>query len=164
MKVKHTLKPIYNKDSYILILGSIPSITSRKKDFYYSHKQNRFWKIINILFNTNLNTKEEKKEFLLNNNIALYDIIKECTINNSSDSSIKNIKIMNLLPILNNSKIKYIFCEGRLSYNLFQKHYSNLPVEFFYLPSTSSANASYNLDKLLNIYNIIKEKLDTKNT
>ena len=146
MIVKHTLKPIYNKYSKILILGSMPSITSRNNNFYYSHKQNRFWPIINILFNVNLNTTEEKQEFLLKNNIALFDMIKECVITNSSDSSIKNIK--------------YIFCEGKLSYNLYKKYYNNLNIDYFYLPSTSSANASYSLDKLVSIYKIIKEKLD----
>lgn len=160
MKVKHTLKPIYDSNSKILLLGSIPSTTSRNNNFYYAHKQNRFWKILNILFNTELNTIEEKKKFLLKNNIALFDMIKECTITGSSDSSIKEIKINDIKKIIDNSKIKYIFCEGKLSYNLYQKHYSNLNIEYYYLPSTSSANASYSLEKLVSIYRIIKEKLE----
>lgn len=159
MKVKHTLKPIYNKNSKILILGSIPSVTSREKNFYYSHKQNRFWKIMNNLFNTELDTIEKKEKFLLNNNIALYDMIKECEINKSSDSSIKNIKINDITKIINNSKIQYIFCEGKLSYKLYLKYYSHLNLKVFYLPSTSSANASYSLEKLVNEYRIIKDKL-----
>lgn len=160
MKAKHTLKPIYNKHSKILILGSMPSTTSRNNNFYYAHKQNRFWKIINTLFNVKLTTREDKEMFLLKHNIALFDMIKECEISGSSDSSIKNIKINNIKNILNNSNIKYIFCEGKLSYNLFKKNYSDLKVEYFYLPSTSSANASYSLEKLLKEYSIIKQKLD----
>lgn len=162
MKVHHTLKPIYNENSYILILGSIPSVTSRKKIFYYSHKSNRFWKIINILFNQNLITIEDKIDFLINNNIALYDMIKECEISGSSDSSIKNIKINNLIPIINKSKIKYVFCEGKLAYNLYKKYYNDLNLEYIYLPSTSSANAHYSLEELINIYQIIKIKLNIK--
>lgn len=138
----------------------MPSITSRENNFYYSHKTNRFWKIFSILYNTKLNTTEEKIEFLLKNNIALYDMIKSCDIEGSSDSSIKNIKINDLNPIINNSKIKYIFCEGKLSYNLYKKHYSNFNIEYYYLPSTSSANASYSLEKLIDIYKIIKDKLN----
>lgn len=159
MKIHHTLKPIYNSNSKILILGSIPSITSRNNNFYYSHKNNRFWKIINVLFKVDLNTKEEKEEFLLKNNIALYDMIKECEISGSSDSSIKYIKTNNITNIINNSKIKYIFLEGKLAYNLYKKYYNNLNLEYYYLPSTSSANASYSLDKLLDIYKIILDKL-----
>lgn len=161
MKIKHTLKPIYNKNSKILILGSIPSITSRTNNFYYAHKQNRFWKIINIIFETNLITNKEKEIFLLKNNIALYDMIKECDISKSSDSSIKNIKINNIKKIISNSKIKYIFCEGKLAYNLFKKYYSDLNIDYFYLPSTSSANAAFSLERLLKEYNIIKEKLNS---
>ena len=95
MNVKHTLKPIYNKFSKVLILGSMPSIISRENNFYYAHKTNRFWPILSILFNTELKTISNKENFLLNNNIAIFDMIKECDINGSSDSSIKNIKINN---------------------------------------------------------------------
>ena len=120
MKVKHTLKPIYNEFSKILILGSMPSTISRETNFYYAHKTNRFWPILSILFNTELKTISNKENFLLNNNIAIFDMIKECDINGSSDSSIKNIKVNNLIPIIKNSNIKYIFCTGKLSYNLYQ--------------------------------------------
>ena len=160
MKVKHTLKPIYNELSKVLILGSMPSAISRENNFYYAHKTNRFWKILSILFNTELKTNTDKENFLLNNNIAIFDMIKECDINGSSDSSIKNIKINNLIPIIKKSNIKYIFCTGKLSYNLYQKYYKDLNLECVYLPSPSSANATYSLEKLLNEYKIIKEKLD----
>ena len=86
MIVHHTLKPIYNENSKILILGSMPSIISRENNFYYANKTNRFWLIINNIFNTNLNTNEEKENFLLKNNIALFDMIKSCEITGSSDS------------------------------------------------------------------------------
>jgi len=160
MIVKHTLKPIFNKNSKILILGSIPSIKSRENNFYYANKQNRFWIILNSLFNTNLNTNKEKIEFLLKNNIALYDVIKECEIQGSSDSSIKNIKVNNIQLIINNSNIKYIFLTGKKAYTLFKKYFKNLNIEYYYLLSPSSANATYTLDKLINKYKIIKEKLD----
>ena len=159
MLVKHTLKPIYNKNSKILILGSIPSIKSRENNFYYANKQNRFWNIINILFKQNLNTNNEKTKFLLNNNIALYDVIKECEIVGSSDSSIKNIKINNIESIINKSNIKYIFLTGKTAYNLYKRYFNN-NIEYYYLPSPSSANATYSLDKLVSEYKIIKEKLD----
>lgn len=110
MKVKHTLKPIYNEQSKVLILGSMPSIISRENNFYYAHKTNRFWKILSILFNTKLKTNTDKENFLLNNNIAIFDMIEECDITGSSDSSVKNIKVNNLIPIIKNSNIKYIFC------------------------------------------------------
>lgn len=159
MLVKHTLKPIYNEYSKVLILGSIPSIKSRENNFYYANKQNRFWNIINTLFNVKLKTNEEKREFLLNNNIALFDVIKECEINGSNDSSIKNIKINNIEKIINKSNIKYIFLTGKTAYNLYKKHFNNLKIDYYYLPSPSSANATYLLNDLIKEYSIIKEKL-----
>ena len=93
MKVKHTLSPIYNKNSEILILGSMPSKLSREKNFYYANKQNRFWKIMEELYNINFSSNNDKMEFLLKNKIALWDVFKEVDIKGSSDSSIKNAKI-----------------------------------------------------------------------
>ena len=127
-KVILNLKPIYNKNSKILILGSIPSITSRKNNFYYSHKNNRFWKIISYIFNYKFTTIQEKTQFLLKNKIALYDIIKECTIINSNDSTISNIKLTDIKTIIKNSKIKEVFCLGKLTYNLYKKNYNNLNI------------------------------------
>ena len=160
-KVILNLKPIYNKESKILILGSMPSIISRNNNFYYANKNNRFWKIINNLFKTNLNTSIEKTDFLINNNIALYDIIKECMIINSNDSTISNIKLTNIKNIIKNSKIKHVFCLGTLTYKLYKNNFSYLNIPFYYLPSPSSRNANYSLKKLINMYSIIKEKLNS---
>ena len=93
MKIKHELPPIYEKDSEILILGSIPSVKSREVGFYYGHPQNRFWKILAILFNEEFPiTTDEKITFLKKHKIALWDVLASCTITKSSDASIKNIK------------------------------------------------------------------------
>lgn len=159
MKVIHNIKPIYNKNSKILILGSMPSITSRNNNFYYSNKSNRFWPIINKLFNVNLNTIEDKINFLLNNNIALWDIIKSCDINASQDSSIKNIEINNINKILKHSKIKHIYCEGLKAYQITKKYYKNLNIPITYLSSTSSAYAKKTLDDLVKEFEIIKNNL-----
>lgn len=158
MKAVHNIDPIYNENSKILILGSMPSIISRDYKFFYAHPQNRFWKILEVLYNTKLDTIEMKKEFLLNNNIAIWDVIKSCDITGSSDSSIKNISVNNIEKILNNTNIKCIFCTGKTSYNLFNKNFNvNIPVVC--LPSPSSANAHYSLDKLIDEYKIIKNYL-----
>src|SRR5574344_2891197 len=108
MKVYHTLKPIYNENSKILILGSMPSVISRNNNFYYAHKSNRFWKIMENLFNTKLDSNLIKKEFLINNNIALWDVLKSCDINGSSDASITNVKVNDIAKIIKESKIKIV--------------------------------------------------------
>lgn len=154
MHVIHPLKPIFNKDSKILILGSMPSKVSREKDFYYAHPQNRFWPIMEKLFNTTLPDKEAKVNFLLSNNIALWDVYREVEIDGSSDTSIKNEKLNDINLIIKNSNIKAIFCTGKKAYEgLIKNTKINIPIN--YLPSPSSANATFSLEMLIKNYNII---------
>ena len=44
--IKHTIPPVYDANSRILVLGSFPSVKSREQQFFYGHKQNRFWKVL----------------------------------------------------------------------------------------------------------------------
>ncbi len=163
MKVNHTLKPIYDKNSKILILGSIPSIASRDANFYYAHPQNRFWKTLEKIFNENIdNDIDSKIEFLYKHNIALFDVIKSCDINSSSDSSIKNVIPNDLTKILKNSKIDTIFTTGKKAYTLYNKYiYPKTNIEAIYLPSTSPANSKKGIENILiEEYSKIKDYLN----
>ena len=159
MKIYHPLKPIYTKDSKILILGSIPSVVSRKQNFYYANPNNRFWKILEVLFAVKLTTTEEKISFLNQHHIALWDVIKSCNIKGSSDSSIQNSELNDISSLLKQTKIKYIFCTGKKAYELFKKNFS---YKCYYLPSPSSANATYSLEKLVHEYAIIRHLTNLK--
>lgn len=166
MKVKHTLKPIYDKNSKILILGSIPSIKSREIGFYYGHPKNRFWATLEKVFNEKIGTtKEEKTLFLLTHHIALFDVIKECKISSSSDASIKEVTPNNLIPILKNSKITTIFTTGTKAHQLYKKYiYPKTNITDIPLPSTSPANCKKEIDKLLiQEYQKIKKELEKNN-
>lgn len=157
MKLYHPLKPIYNYKSKILILGSFPSSSSRKNNFYYAHKSNRFWKIIETLFDVNLESNNIKKKFLLENKIAIWDVIYSCEIKNSNDSSIKNVMPNDIEFIIKHSQIKYIFTTGKTAFNYYNKLLKDkISIEAIYLPSPSSANASFSLNKLVEIYKKIK--------
>jgi len=160
MRIFHPLKPIYDKDSKILILGSFPSIISREKSFYYANTNNRFWPVLENIFNTKLLNNKEKETFLIKNHIALFDVIKSCEIYNSSDSSIKNIVPNNMNTIIKKSNIKYIFVNGKKALELYNKYiYDKTNIKAIYLPSTSSANAKYSYEKLVKEYQIILEYL-----
>lgn len=153
MKVEHTFKPIYSKDSKILILGSIPSVISREDNFYYAHPQNRFWKIISKIYNEKIpTTKEEKTKLIINNNLAIYDVIKSCDIEGSADSSIKNVKLNNLDLLIQKSKIEKIIFNGNKAYELYNKYEKNKFSNTKVLPSTSPANAKYTLEDLCKIW------------
>ena len=157
MKQIHTINPIFNSESKVLILGSFPSVKSRKENFYYDHPQNRFWKIMECLFNENIN---DKKQFLLDKKIALWDTIKECTIEGSSDSSIKDVIPNDINYILRCANIKCIFTIGNKSYELYNKYiYSTTNIKALKLSSPSPANAKMSLEKLVNEYKIILEYL-----
>lgn len=163
MKVrKHHFEVICDNKSEILILGSLPSVVSEQRNFYYAHSKNRFWKVIGILFDDeNLYEKsnDEKKQFMLENHIALYDVITECSIKGSSDSSIdmKTVKPCDLNSILIKGNIKHIFLNGKMAYKIFERFFSEYLFLASYLPSTSPANAKYSLNDLINDWKVIKK-------
>lgn len=154
--VQHEFPPVYDEKSRILILGSFPSVKSREQEFYYGHPQNRFWKLMKRIFdggNVSLDTIDKKKQFLLDNNIALWDVIKSCDIKGSSDSSIKNIEPNDLKLIVDNSDVKKIILNGGKAYELYEKFYGgkHMPAAVK-MPSTSPANAVWTLDRLENVW------------
>ena len=159
MRAIHTIDPIFDTDSSILILGSFPSIKSRQACFYYHHPQNRFWKVVSsVLGQTTPLTIEQKKEFLHRNHIALWDVIKSCKIENSSDSSIKDVQPNDLSLILNNADIKMIFTNGSKAGDLYKRLCQNKTgMHTITLPSTSPANARFSENKLIDKWIIIKD-------
>ena len=149
--VVHEIPPVYDKDSRILILGSFPSVKSRESQFFYGHPQNRFWKVLAQIFGQEVPVSvEEKKALLLDNHVAVWDVIARCTIEGSSDSSIKDVVANDLSCILERADIRQIYCNGGTSYRLFCKYcepvHKRTAVK---LPSTSPANASYRLERLI---------------
>ena len=151
MTIYHPIKPLYNKNSRILILGSFPSVKSREQMFFYGHPQNRFWRVISSIFNEKVPENiEEKKILLLNNNIAVWDVIASCEIVGSTDSSIKNVIPNDLSIILNEAKIEKIIVNGKTAEKYFNKYIKDaINKEAICLPSTSPANARYSLETLV---------------
>ena len=156
-RVIHPIDPTYSEDSKILILGSFPSVKSRETGYFYGHPQNRFWKVLAALYDEDVPAgNEEKKAFLLKHNIAVWDVIRECTLKGSSDSSIQDAIPNDLSEIVQHSRISRIFCNGTTAYRLFQKYQKDIcDIEVTLLPSTSAANASYSLERLQEKWKII---------
>ncbi len=151
----HPFKPIIDKTSEILILGTFPSIKSFENDFYYSHPKNQFWKILALIFNEKEpKTIKEKIEFLKKYKIALWDTICECTRDkgNSRDDNLKNIKPCHLENLLKkHSNIKKVAVTSRLAENVIKKYFKNSSFSILhsslYLPSPSPLNARINLNE-----------------
>lgn len=152
--IVHPFPPLYDANSEILILGSLPSVKSREQMFFYGHPQNRFWKVMSAVLGEALPTTiEEKRQMLLKHRVALWDTIYSCDIIGSSDSSIKNVTPTDLRRILEESRVQRIFCNGGTSGRYFQKYQQKvLGMEATVLPSTSPANAAFSVEKLIQIW------------
>lgn len=151
--------PLWAADSRVLILGSIPSPQSRKYGFYYMHPQNRFWRVMAALFGEPVpEGVANRRDFAIRHHIALYDALVECDIAGASDASIRNPVAADLRPILHEACIQAIFCTGAASATYFTKYCKpaldadGLSIPMTRLPSTSPANASWSLDRLVKAY------------
>ncbi|MBD8930619.1 MAG: DNA-deoxyinosine glycosylase [Ruminococcus sp.] len=159
--VSHDFEPVFDENSKVLILGTFPSVKSRENQFYYGHPQNRFWKVIAGLTESEVpQTIEEKKNLLLEHGIAIWDVIESCDIIGSSDSSIKNVVPADIERVVANSKIQNIYANGGTAKKLYEK-YSQKKTgrEIIGLPSTSPANAAYSLERLLECWQEVKKVL-----
>ena len=148
--VTHTFEPVYDAESRILILGTFPSVKSRENGFYYGHPQNRFWKVTAALLGVKPpETVEEKKTMLLAGHIAIWDVIASCTIQGSSDSSIRNVMPNDIAGLLAKAGIRAVFANGRKACELYEKYCeAQCHKKAVCLPSTSPANAAFSLARL----------------
>ena len=157
IEIVHPFPPFFRQDSHILILGSFPSVKSREQMFFYGHPQNRFWRVLAAVFGDAVPVSiPEKREFLARNRVALWDSIGRCTIEGSSDSSIRDVVPNDLSVILNAAPIAAIFCNGRQSFDCYTRYI--LPVlhrEAVVLPSTSPANAAWSVDRLVEAWRAV---------
>lgn len=157
--IVHSFEPVYDKDSEILILGTLPSVKSRENNFYYGHKQNRFWKVLATLLKEPVpDTIEEKKTMLLAHRIALWDVIQSCDIKGSSDSSIKNVQPTDIGMILEKTNVTQIYANGNKAGQLYKRYqFPVTGIEATVLPSTSPANAAWSFDRLCEAWRVILE-------
>lgn len=155
--VIHQIAPVFNDQSKLLILGSFPSVKSREFKFFYGHPRNRFWKVLAALWGEKTPLSiEEKKRFLLKNHIAVWDVIASCDIKGSSDSSIQNVIPNDFSNLLKTAPIRKIYTNGGTAYKFYQKYCeAQTGIKAIKLPSTSPANASFSLDRLINEWKII---------
>lgn len=155
--------PIVDANSKVLILGSMPGIKSLNEQQYYAHPQNRFWKLMGQICNIdNLQdlSYKNKLQILLNNKFALWDVIKFCKRKGSLDSNIQNEVPNDIEALLNKYKNIQIIClNGNKAYMALKKHFPKLLEKYkcYKMPSTSPANARYNLEKLYNEWSKFKD-------
>ena len=143
--IEHPIPPTWNNESEILILGSFPSVKSRETGYFYGHPQNRFWRVLSAIY-------------LFRHHIAVWDVISSCEITGSADSSIQNVTANDVNILLDGAQIERIFCNGQTAYKLYNRYL--FPVtnrSATCLPSTSPANASWTVDRLIKAWIQIKQ-------
>ena len=157
MFVTHPIAPVWNSSSKILILGSFPSVKSREQLFFYGHPQNRFWRVLSHIYQDDCpQTIEEKRSFLLSHHIALWDVVASCEIEGSADSTMRHVTINDLNIILNHADIQSIYLNGKTAQKYYIKYtHPIIGRTAIVLPSTSPANATWSLEKLIEAWRVI---------
>lgn len=156
-RVEHPLEPVFDGQSSVLVLGTMPSPRSRETGFYYNHPQNRFWKVLSALFDEPAPaTNDEKEQLALRHGIALWDVLARCTIAGAADSSISACEPNDLGLVLSAAPIEAIFCTGSKAAELYRRHCEpRTGIPCTRLPSTSPANAAMRLPQLVEAYRVI---------
>lgn len=161
-RIVHEIAPVYDTRSRVLILGTMPSPKSREAGFFYGHPQNRFWRVMAAILKSPLpQTVEEKRTLMLENRIALWDVLHSCTIVGAGDASIRDAVPNDLAPILASADIRAIFTTGAKAFALYNRYIlPNTGREAFLLPSTSPANCAQSLESLCGRYAAILTYLE----
>ncbi len=148
--IEHPFLPIADNESRALILGSFPSVQSRANAFYYGHPQNRFWKLLGILFSEPApETVKEKTALLQRHHIALWDVVASCAIEGSADSTLTPYALNDIASLIRGTEIKHIFLNGQKAGKLYRTRLEpETGIAAVILPSTSPANAAWPLDRL----------------
>lgn len=156
--IQHPIPPLFDEHSRILILGSFPSVKSREELFFYGHPRNRFWRVVSAVFGAEEpRTVEEKREFLLRNRIAVWDVIASCEIVGSADSTIRSVIPNDLSRIFEAADIKSVFTNGKTAHDYYNRYTRDVVKRgAICLPSTSPANATWTLPRLIEAWRVIR--------
>lgn len=160
-RVVHNFAPIYDGDSRVLMLGTMPSPKSREAGFYYGHPRNRFWKVVSdVCGEKTPETKEDKISFALRNHIAVWDVLAGCQIRGADDSSIRNPVPNDLQEILTKADIRAVYATGTKAAQLYRRYcYPKTGLEIVTLPSTSPANCTVTYEALFQAYAVIVQHM-----
>ena len=152
--VTHEFPALYDRNSRVLLLGSIPSPKSREQGFYYGHPQNRFWKVLAAVLGESVpETIPQKKAMLKKHHIALWDVLESCTIVGASDTSIEDAVPNKISELVKATRVERIFCTGATAHKLYQKYCAaDVGIDAERLPSTSPANCAVSFEKLVEAY------------
>lgn len=150
----HPFAPAADEKATRLILGSFPSVMSRRNSFYYGNPRNRFWQVLSgVLGEDAPGDIPGKTAWLARHGIALWDVLAFCRIKGSGDASIREAGANDIPGLLHRTAIKHIFCNGQTAGRYYRRFIQPLTgLQAVILPSTSPANAAWHLDDLISAW------------
>lgn len=162
----YSFAPIVDANCRVLILGTMPGVMSQKKQQYYGFERNAFWRIIYDLFDSEPDEDYGlRKEFLLRHGIALWDVLKACEREGSSDSEIREPEPNDFGSLYQKYPgIRAVCFNGGPAARFYQRYVVKKGVagnlDFYHLPSTSPA---YTLpfEKKLEQWQLVRKLIDT---
>lgn len=157
-----SLEPIVDDKSQVLILGTMPGVDSLKKQEYYGHSGNLFWKILGEVLNIKFPEDYlEKKEMLLKHHITVWDMLKTCFRPGSLDVNITDEYPNDIKAFIeDHPQIRAIAFNGKDAAKYFGKHIRSIEgIKLISLPSTSPANAGTSMEEKLKKWGQINDYL-----
>ena len=152
---KQSFAAIISEQPKTLILGSLPGDLSLEVNQYYGHPRNRFWKMMFEIFEIEFSEDYEiRKQLILQNKLALWDVAHSAERKGSMDVDMKNVSPNQIDELLNEyPTIEKIIFNGKKAEQLFWKYFDKkTSIEYISLPSTSPANAQFSYERLLEIW------------
>lgn len=142
--------PLASTNSRVLIVGSYPSPKSFDEGFYYGNPHNRFWPLMaRLLGKEDPRDIAQKEKLIIENRLALWDVLKSCTIQGASDATITDVVINDIVGFVKKYPIKAVFCNGAAAYKYYGKYCADAGVPAYAMPSTKPANARFRMDDLV---------------
>lgn len=157
----HPFPPVFDAASHTLILGSFPSPASRASGFYYGHPRNRFWPVLAAVYGAPVpEGADERRRFVLERGLALWDVLASCVIAGAADASIAQAVPNDIHRVARAASIDRVFTTGGAAHSLYRRFAAaSVGIDAVSLPSTSPANARASFDFLVRAYAVIRREV-----
>lgn len=142
--------PVADAESRILILGTMPGKESLRQNEYYANNRNAFWKLMFDMFGAQFSYDYNSKvQLLLDNQIAIWDVLKACEREGSADTNILKEEANDLKSFIEtHPSIKHLFFNGQAALAYLERYVKDVGLPAYLLPSSSSAHAISYFNKL----------------
>jgi len=147
--IKRGLPAVLNENTEILILGSLPSDESIRKQQYYGNPGNDFWRLLGKAIGADLQSMDYKTrlETLIRNRIGLWDVFNAGSREGSLDSRIGNEEINDYSSLKKIVPELKLICFNGKKAGEYEPLLRKMGYETKVLPSSSGANRRFSKNR-----------------